>query len=283
MRIFKQIKDIKEYLAQLKEKRGQVAFVPTMGFLHEGHLSLIEKAKNEAKIVVVSIFVNKIQFNKQEDFDNYPASLDLDIKKLQNKGADILFCPDENEIDLQNNLIDFNIGELQHNLCGKYRENHFDGVVQIVNRLFKIINPDIAIFGEKDFQQLQIIRYFVKKSGSSLKILSSPILRESNGLAMSSRNSRLSNKSLQNAVKIFKSLTLIKKYLLSLGEGLDISDFLQKKKKELEKTFEKVEYLKICIESDLKDIKTLNKSQDSRIFIAVYVEGVRLIDNIKLF
>ncbi|MDA9231094.1 pantoate--beta-alanine ligase [Rickettsiales bacterium] len=283
MIIFKKIKNIKEYLAQLKEKRGEVAFVPTMGFLHEGHLSLIDKARNEAKIVVVSIFVNRMQFNNREDFDNYPINLDLDIRKLRNKGVDILFCPDENEIDLQNNVIDFNIGELQYNLCGKYRAHHFDGVVQIVNRLFKIINPDIAIFGEKDFQQLQIIRYFIKKSSISLKILSSPILRESNGLAMSSRNSRLSNKSLQNAVKIFKSLTLIKKYLLSLDKKINIDDFLQKKKKELEEAFEKVEYLKICTETDLRDIKILNKGQDSRIFIAVYVDGVRLIDNIKLF
>ncbi len=283
MKIFEKVKDIKEYLLQLKEMGSGVAFVPTMGFLHEGHLSLIERAKNEAKIVVVSIFVNKMQFNNKEDFDNYPVNLSLDIKKLENKNVDILFCPNDNEIDLQNNLIDFSIGELQHNLCGKYRKNHFDGVVQVVNRLFKIINPDIAIFGEKDFQQLQIIKYFVKESKSRVKILSAPILRESEGLAMSSRNARLSNKSVQNAVKIFKSLTLIKKYLLSLKEQINIDNFLQEKKRELEKTFERVEYLKICTELDLKDIKILNKNQKSRIFIAVYVEGVRLIDNIKLF
>jgi pantoate--beta-alanine ligase len=282
MRIFHKIIEIQKYIELLRSKGKKISFVPTMGFLHEGHLSLLKKAKENDHIAIVSIFVNKRQFNNIDDFNNYPINLESDIVRLKENDADILFCPDNDEINLSNYLIDFDIGILANNLCGKYRKGHFEGVIQIINRLFKIIQPDIAIFGEKDFQQLQIIKYFTQKNNLNVRIISSPAFRQENGLVMSSRNSRLSSESLQNAVKVFKSLTLIKRYLLSVKE-VNISNFLEENKKKLSKNFDNVEYLQICNEDDLRDVKILDKGQSARIFIAVHLDGVRLIDNIKLF
>jgi len=280
MKIFKKISEIKSHIQKLKSEKKIISFVPTMGFLHEGHLSLIDEAKKNSDIVVVSIFVNKKQFNDVNDFKNYPKNLETDIKKLESKKTGILFCPDDEEIYQNNNeKIDFDFNPLANNLCGKYRENHFEGVALIVKKLFDIVKPNIAIFGQKDFQQLQIIKKLVRDFNLNIKIISAPIVREATGLAMSSRNSRLSKEESKKAAEIYRILQLIKKEIL---EDKNLELVLKKYKKELLKYFDKIDYLEICDEENLQIIKQFNKKINSRIFIAVFLGKVRLIDNIKI-
>ena len=191
MLVFEKIKSVQQKIASLK-KGTTIGFVPTMGALHHGHLSLIEKAQKENDLVVVSIFVNPTQFNKQEDLINYPKSLDNDLSLLKSICCDIVFTPTSQEIYASNIQSQaFNFDGLEHQMEGKFRDGHFDGVGTIVKRLFEIVQPHKAYFGEKDFQQLQIIRKMVQKQRIPVKIVACEIYREKDGLAMSSRNTKM--------------------------------------------------------------------------------------------
>ncbi|MCL4145095.1 UNVERIFIED_CONTAM: hypothetical protein GTU68_033461 [Idotea baltica] len=225
-----------------------------MGALHKGHLSLIEKAQQKNDIVVVSIFVNPTQFNNQEDLIKYPKTLDNDTKLLESVSCDVLFHPSVEEIYSKNVVSEnFNFDGLEHQMEGKFRDGHFNGVGTIVKTLFEIIEPDTAYFGQKDFQQLQIIKKMVKKHQLNLKIKGCKIFREKDGLAMSSRNTRLSKEHREIAPFIYKTLKKAKK--------------------------------KFKTETDEKTLETLeNKESDKkyRAFIAVFAGEIRLIDNIQL-
>ena len=279
MQTFTKITEIKSELKKFPNKK--IAFVPTMGALHDGHLALVKKAQELADIVVVSIFVNKMQFNESSDYQNYPRQNDEDLKKLKNCTADYVFLPDDSEMfdsDFSFKIIPTKLTDC---LCGTSRPNHFDGVALIVTKLFNIIKPHVAIFGEKDFQQLAILRKLVSDLNLDVEIFSHEIVREKSGLAMSSRNQRLSASDKTKAAELFKTLSEIENEVKINPQN--VKKILQKNQQNLlEIGFEKIDYLEIREEKNLKLVTNPNQSEASRIFIAAYLSKVRLIDNLQL-
>lgn len=240
----------------LIDLEADLAFVPTMGALHAGHLELVEIAKATNKKVVVSIFVNPTQFGKNEDLDKYPRTLDDDKQKLKNLDVDYLFLPDQNLIYPQGlSITHFANDNLTHCLCGLQRPGHFDGVCTVVYKLFSLLKPQIAVFGEKDYQQLMIIKDLVKQENLNIEIIQAPIVRENSGLAMSSRNQYLTDLQKQDAALLYENLLKIKNQDLTIEEA---KVFLTTK------GFE-IEYL---------------ETRWNRLFIAAKLGTVRLIDNI---
>ena len=277
MKIFNQILQIRNFLQSQNGKK--IGLVPTMGALHAGHLSLIEEAKKHCDLLVVSIFVNKAQFNNKADYLNYPNLLEEDIKILKENGVDVLFNPDAEDI-YQNNFTKISIEKLADNLCGKTRPGHFEGVGLIITKLFNIIEPNVAVFGQKDFQQLQIIRKLTQDLNFNVQIIGGETLREDDGLAMSSRNLRLSEQSRIKAGAIFENLNQAKKEILA---GKKLNEVLQKtEEKLLTSGFEKIDYLNLCDEENLQILTDFNSKKKSRLFIAAFIQNVRLIDNLEV-
>jgi pantoate--beta-alanine ligase len=273
MKIIKNIVELREVINNYYSLSKKIAFVPTMGSLHDGHLSLIKYAKESADISVVSIFVNKTQFNNSKDFQFYPRDLNNDIDKLAKLKPDIIFAPDDSEIYNDDFAIKISVNKFHDCLCGSSRIGHFDGVALIITKLFNLVKPHIAIFGEKDYQQTLIIKKLVKDLNFDINIIIQPTYRETSGLAMSSRNLRLTANGKKLASTIYKTLNEIK---------ADPSTLEQKKLELLNMGFEKIDYLEIRDEDDLKLINNINSAQNKRIFIAIYLEGIRLIDNLKI-
>ncbi|SMM98226.1 Pantoate--beta-alanine ligase [uncultured Candidatus Thioglobus sp.] len=252
-----------EKMQQWRNKDEKIAFVATMGGLHEGHLSLIEVAKRRADRVVVSVFVNPAQFSENEDFGTYPRNLDEDLALFKTAGVDVVFTPDIEQIYPDGVDENFDIGWIGQILCGKTRPHFFNGVVQVVSRLFEIVQPDIAVFGQKDYQQLQAIKRFT----SGVEIVSAAIVREENGLAMSTRNQYLSADECQIAAQLYQTL-------LQLQQGkIDKKSATER----LQKHF-KLDYLQILDANTLKQINS-NTSKIA-ILCAVYLGKTRLIDNL---
>lgn len=277
--------NISEIRSQLKKERSlnkKIALVPTMGALHEGHLSLVKKAAQLAEIVVVSIFVNKAQFDDLDDYQKYPKTIDKDLELLKNSGATHVFVPQSSEIFSEDFSFKILPTSLANCLCGSSRAGHFDGVALIVAKLFNIIAPNIAVFGEKDFQQISIIKKLVADLNFDLEIFSHEIVRDSNGLAMSSRNQRLPQDLRVKAAEIFQTLMEIKIEVKSCPN--QIEKILEKsRKKLLQNGFEKIDYLEIRQEKDLSLVQNhFDPNVSSRIFAAIYLGGVRLIDNMSL-
>jgi pantoate--beta-alanine ligase len=273
LKIFKQISAVKYFVKEAKKLNKKIAFVPTMGSLHDGHLTLIKNAKNNADIVIVSIFINKTQFNDIKDYELYPQNLESDIKMLEKANVDVLFCPSASEIYDENFSFKIIPTDMVDCLCAKDRVGHFDGVALIITKLFNIVNPHFAYFGEKDFQQLAIIKKLVKDLNFDVEIFGVATVRESSGLAMSSRNQRLSADAKIKASMLYKILNEIK---------INPQIIEDKKQELLANGFEKIDYLEIRNEDNLKLNMNIFSSQRRRIFIAVYLEGVRLIDNLSL-
>jgi pantoate--beta-alanine ligase len=279
MLVFAKIKSIQQEIKSLK-KGTSIGFVPTMGALHKGHLSLIEQAKKENEIVVVSIFVNPTQFDKKEDLINYPKTIDSDLSLLKSVFCDIVFTPTADEIyanNIQSQLFDFD--GLEHQMEGKFRDGHFNGVGTVVKRLFEIVKPHKAYFGEKDFQQLQIIRKMVEKFQIPTKIVGCDIFREEDGLAMSSRNSRLTKEHRNTAPFIYKTIKMAQK-MFGAKNALEIVSWVENEFKN-QPLFE-LEYFEIADEATLQPIKNKDLKQKYRAFIAVFADKIRLIDNISL-
>jgi len=277
--IVENISKIKSEIQKISDKK--IAFVPTMGALHDGHLVLVKKAQEIADIVVVSIFVNKAQFNDQNDYKNYPRQNLEDLKKLENAGVDLVFLPSDEEMFAEDFAFKIIPTKLVDCLCGSSRPGHFDGVALVVTKLFNIVKPDIAIFGQKDFQQLSIIKKLVSDLNLDVEIFAHETFREKNGLAMSSRNQRLSKDNKIKAAQIFKILSEIKNEVRKTPKNID--KILSEKSQELLKnSFEKIDYLEIREENNLKLINEFNDENPARIFIAVYLSGIRLIDNLPL-
>lgn len=280
MKTLNTITEMRAEITAQKKLQKKIAFVPTMGALHRGHLELVKKAREVADIVVVSIFVNKTQFNDANDYAKYPRQLESDALQLQKIGVDFLFAPDEKEIYPQDSAIKIHVTKFADCLCGSTRPGHFDGVSLIVSKLFNIIEPHFAIFGEKDFQQVLIIKKLVRDLNFNLQIITCDIIRENSGLAMSSRNQRLSEDDKIKAANIYKILNEIKS---EITEGKNISEIIAKKiKKFLEIGFEKIDYLEIRNEENLQLLQNFSDTKNVRIFIAIYLNGVRLIDNLKI-
>ena len=280
MKIFNNKKDLKVCLLEHKTNNKTIGFVPTMGALHLGHLSLIEKAQKKNDIVVVSIFVNPTQFDNVEDLKKYPKTIENDIKLLQSVSCAILFSPSVEEIYSKNITSEkFDFDGLEHQMEGKFRDGHFDGVGTVVKTLFEIVEPNRAYFGQKDFQQLQIIKKMVKKNRIPIKIKGCPIFREEDGLAMSSRNTRLSENQRQISPFIFKTLQEVKKKFRTKSVT-EINEWVAKKFKK--QPLLKLEYFTIADEKTLETAETKESNKKHRAFIAVFAGEIRLIDNIRL-
>ena len=263
------------------EKKSKIGFVPTMGALHSGHISLIERAILDNEIVVVSIFVNPTQFNNAADLEKYPRTPSQDLSLLENFNNKLLvYLPEISDLYGEEIVAkNYNFGGLENEMEGKHRNGHFDGVGTVLNSFFRIINPDKAYFGEKDFQQLLIVKKLVAIEGLPIEIVGCPILREKSGLAMSSRNERLSSEQKKEAVLIYKTLNEVKEkfHLLSIPElnQLVAERFLQNSELDLE-------YFEIADEQSLKNAQSKNKNTRYRAFIAAFMGDVRLIDNMPL-
>ena len=279
MKVLKSKKTLIDYVERQREMGKKIGFAPTMGALHEGHLSLYKAAKKENDEVISSIFVNPTQFNNPDDFQKYPKTLEKDLELLEKAGVDAVYVPNVEEMypdGLNSKKYDFD--GLENEMEGKYRPGHFDGVGTIVEELFRQVQPHNAYFGEKDYQQLAIIKKMVEKTKLLVKIHGVPTLREEDGLAMSSRNVRLTETQRKEATIIYETLTKVKEWfkVISLEEiKQKVTDIFRNSNFELE-------YFVIADEKTLKETDYFYKDKNYRAFIVAYADTVRLIDNMHL-
>ncbi|MTK53773.1 pantoate--beta-alanine ligase [Paludibacter sp.] len=278
MKVFSTIADLKAEIAAQKAAGKTIGLVPTMGALHAGHASLVKKCAAENDVTVVSVFVNPTQFNDKNDLKNYPRTLEKDTELLQSVGCNLIFAPSEDEIYPEPDTRVFDFTPLDKVMEGKYRPGHFNGVAQIVSKLFDIVTPDRAYFGEKDFQQLAIIREMVKQLGLALEIIACPIVREADGLALSSRNARLTDSQRKKAVTISKVLFESRNFAPSkpIAELTDWVIDNVNKESEL-----RVEYFEIVDGNTLQAVSDWNQTDYIVGCITVFCGEVRLIDNIR--
>lgn len=281
MTVFDKQTNLITFLNPFLNQGKTIGFVPTMGALHEGHLSLMSQSVSANDYTVVSIFVNPTQFNNSDDLKKYPRTLESDIEKIKNLNQNIIvYAPNVEDIYEGKTISKFfDYDGLELEMEGKHRPGHFDGVGTIVKKLFEIVKPTNAYFGEKDFQQLAIIKKLVQKNKISVNIIGCKIFRETNKLAMSSRNERLSLKERTKAAIIYKTLVEAKK-LFGTKTANEVSLWVTKTL-ENQNLF-KLEYFEIADEETLKTCKRKSKSKNYRAFIAVFVNNIRLIDNISL-
>ena len=281
MLTFRSISALTKYLEKLSDSEVKIGFVPTMGSLHKGHISLIDKSIQKSTITVVSIFLNPTQFNDSNDLNEYPADLNADFRTLKVYDDQlILFVPEVKEI-YRNNIKakKFSFSGLDKFMEGSLRGNHFNGVITVVERLFEIVKPDYAFFGEKDFQQLRIIESFVKNRSLGIEIIRCKTKRSHDGLALSSRNKKLNNSSKKIASNLYKAL----RFARDNFDKLEISEIISN----IEKKFRKIsgislEYFLIADESKLHPTNLKSKGIKYRAFIAARINNIRLIDNINL-
>ena len=276
MLIIKKTDELKDVLFRIKSNNKSTGFVPTMGALHQGHLSLIERARKENEVVVCSIFVNPIQFNNQSDLANYPRTFINDIALLENH-VDIVFAPEAEDVYPEPPQEIYQFGALETVMEGAFRPGHFNGVATIVKRLLDWIEPDKAYFGEKDFQQLVIIKQLVKNCHLSTEIIPCPIVREPNGLAMSSRNRLLSENEREIASNIYRILEESKSLITRPVQ--EIKDFVISQISAFPDM--RLDYFEISEEQTLQPVKSFEAAAEIRGFIAVFLREVRLIDNIR--
>ncbi len=280
MFIIKQSKDLAGYLQKQRSAKKTIGFVPTMGALHEGHLSLIKKAGEECSIVVCSIFVNPTQFNDPKDFELYPQTLENDIYLLEKEACDVLFLPSVEEIypsGITQTQV-YELGYLESVLEGKYRPGHFQGVCKVVHRLVEIVRPNQLYIGQKDYQQCLVIKKLLTLIHSPAKIVICPTLRESNGLAMSSRNMRLSADEKQKAGGIFEALSYINKHV----KAGPVKEIIEKAGNLLIQQELAADYVVIAREQDLQVIDVWDGQTKVIALIAAFMGNVRLIDNMIL-
>ncbi len=281
MKIFNKKLDLQQFLAPFYLEKKAVGLVPTMGALHEGHLSLIQKALSENDIVMVSIFVNPTQFNNAEDLEKYPRNLSGDIKTIEHLSQEVvIFAPEISEMyENTPKAISFDFGGLDKVMEGKFREGHFQGVATIVEKLFELVKPTRAYFGEKDYQQILIIKSMLEQRKLPVTLVPCPIVREESGLAMSSRNERLSPEGRKQAAFIYSVLQEAQK-LFTTASVAEVEAFVKEQFSQKE-GFD-LEYFTITKADTLEEVKEKKSIESYRAFITVYVEGVRLIDNIAL-
>jgi pantoate--beta-alanine ligase len=269
LKIITSYQKFKEFRNSIKS----ISFVPTMGNLHKGHMALIDKAKSYDSHVCASIFINPLQFNDASDFNNYPKSLDDDIALLTKHGCDSAFIPDSSILE---NIKEIKAPDTAAYLCGMNRPGHFDGVLSIVNKLFEITKPTRSFFGKKDFQQLTLIKNFVSENNLPIKIISVDTVREQNGLAMSSRNNRLSESDREKASELYKTLSLIRDNSNNLSNKI-----IKSHKDGLMRQGFDVDYLSVCNPISLKNLEDFN-SKPILVAVAASIGGIRLIDNILI-
>lgn len=281
MQIFRAVEQLKEHLSSLYKAGRTVGFVPTMGALHDGHLELVGRAIQENDYSICSIFVNPTQFNNPTDLVHYPRQEEQDIEKLRAKGCSFVFIPSVEEMyPEQVEAKSFDFGGVEKEMEGAFRPGHFDGVGTVVGRLFDIVEPTRAYFGEKDFQQLRIIQKLVELEGRDIEIVPCPIVREKSGLAMSSRNQRLSLSAREDALILYRILTGLKQ---KFKEGVSWGVAYQEAIDEWNANqLGELEYLSLNSEEDLSPQDQWGSKQKQRLFIAAEINGVRLIDNLSI-
>ena len=271
---------VKKFLHNLPSNQTTVGLVPTMGALHEGHLDLVRKAKENSDVVIVSVFVNPTQFNNPDDFAKYPKTLDNDLDLLKNIGADAVFVPDNQEIYPELPLIKIDFGDLERSLEGAFRPGHFNGVGIVVSKLLNIVKPHKAFFGQKDLQQVAVIKRLVKDLSFDVEIIVIPTVRASSGLALSSRNMRLSPEQREIALVLYRSLSFAKTELLKGKSWFTV-------KSEIELQFQQtpqvvLEYFELVDSEKMTLLEDLQAGTPLSICTAAYVGNVRLIDNISV-
>ncbi len=274
------VAELKNVIERYTSSRQSVGFVPTMGALHRGHVSLVNKAGRENELVVVSIFVNPTQFNDKNDLEKYPRTLEADVGLLNPAGADIVFAPSADEIYPYGKEVgaDIDLGGLDTYMEGSFRSGHFNGMAQVVKRLLDIVTPDKLYMGQKDFQQFTIVAHMIKTFQIKTELVVCRIIREANGLAMSSRNERLTKETRETAGLIYQTLQAVKKY----RNKKSIFELERYGMRKLEVSPFKPEYLKIVDGYTLQPIQSLNDTPYAVACVAVHADGVRLIDNIIL-
>lgn len=279
IKIITTAKEMREHSEHMRSLGKTIAFVPTMGALHEGHLALIKEGRKLGDDLVVSIFVNPSQFSPEEDFESYSRNFDKDLKLLQKEGVDVIFSPNEDEIYQDGFQTYVDLENLPNHLCGIPRPIFFRGVATVVAKLFNIVRPHIAIFGRKDYQQLAVIRRMVRDLNFDIKIVGFPTVRESDGLAMSSRNSYLTPEQRINAVSLYKSLKqsqeLVERGIKDAKRIIDAAYTLIKSHSETA-----IDYISICDPETLDDMETIDRP--ALMALAVNVGKTRLIDNMML-
>lgn len=276
MKTFKTIREMKEAVREVKAEGKTVGFVPTMGFLHEGHLSLVRESLKKTDVTVVSIFVNPTQFGANEDFNEYPRDLRRDTKILEKEGIDYLFVPQVNMIYPEGYKTYVEVIDLQDKLCGLSRPGHFRGVCMVVLKLFNIVQPDVAFFGQKDAQQAILIKRMVKDLNLELKIEVLPIIREKDGLALSSRNTYLNPKERKAALVLSKSLKEAE-ILFSKGERESARIIARIKDWIAKEPLAKIDYVEIVSMDQLNPIERVKEK--ALVALAVFIGKIRLIDN----
>lgn len=277
MKIFKGIDELRESLSEAKDEGKSIGLVPTMGYLHEGHASLIRRARKENDVVVVSIFVNPTQFGENEDLDTYPRDLEADSKLCKEIGADFIFAPEASEM-YKNPKTFVDIEGLSDNLCGAKRPGHFRGVCTVCTKLFNITNADRAYFGQKDAQQVAIISKMVEDLNIPIEIISCPIVREEDGLALSSRNTYLSNEERKAALYLSKSIFEAEKLA---NNGASVSDVIGKIENIISaEKLAKIDYVSVVDLNTMEDASDFDG--DRLVAIAVFIGKTRLIDNFIL-
>lgn len=278
MKLVKTVSELQQQI-QNSDKGASVGFVPTMGALHEGHLSLVRQAVAENTLAVVSIFVNPTQFNDPKDLERYPRTLEADLKLLESTGCQLVFAPDAQEVYPEPDTRKFNFGKLEKVMEGEFRPGHFNGVAQVVSRLFDMVKPDNAYFGLKDFQQLAIVKNMVKQLNLPVEIVPCAIVREDSGLAMSSRNELLSAEERKNAAVISKTLFRARE----LKTQKSVQELAEWVNNEINNNpFLDVEYVEIVDDEELQAAKSWDEPTTKVACVAVFCGKIRLIDNIVL-
>ena len=279
MHKFTDRRSLQEWVAQQKSQNKSIGFVPTMGALHPGHMSLIHQSKAENDWTVCSVFVNPTQFDNLEDLEKYPRDTAKDSQLLEENGCDVVFFPTIKDMYPQSTSSEkFTFDGLENQMEGKFRQGHFDGVATIVSRFFELVQPDKAYFGQKDFQQLRIIQEMVRQKNYPIEIVGMPIFREESGLAMSSRNMRLTPEFLKEAPIIFSILNLVKDWKLHHS----VTQTIHLVEEKFRKTNLDLEYFMLCDEKTLEPVNSWDEAQNIRAFVACYAGEIRLIDNMRI-
>lgn len=278
MKVFTQVAAMQDMIDELKVKGSSIGFVPTMGALHEGHISIVQRSQAVCDVTIVSIYINPLQFNNNSDFNNYPIKTDEDMKMLEAMGCDILFLPLQEEIEPSEKEKEFDLEGLSEIMEGHFRPGHLQGMIAIVNKFFDVIQPDKAFFGEKDYQQLASVKKLVQKKQLKVEVVPCATKRESSGLAMSSRNSLLTASEKEEAVKIYDTLVFARRN----SDRLSPLELKMKCLDLLSDSSIKPEYIEIVDESAFMNIDEWDESDRPRVFVAAYLGTVRLIDNMSL-
>jgi pantoate--beta-alanine ligase len=280
MKLIKTIRDIREKVATFKKSGKKISLVPTMGALHQGHTSLINLAQQHANEVIVSIYVNPRQFAPDEDFEEYPRTLTDDLQKCEELGVSAVFAPSDAIMYGDESYLGIQINELNKYMEGGSRSGFFEGILLVVNKLFNIIEPDVAFFGQKDIQQFRILQQMVREFNHNIKLLMAPIIRANDGLAISSRNQYLSKKEREKAPGLYRSLRYVKTQIQKGVKNPEL--LLNHQKTELEEKGFKIDYLSVFSFDKMKPVSKLRNNQKYILGGAVYVGNTRLIDNMIL-